>query len=369
MPDEDDRRGQERESHARKGAGFWMLAALLAIALAWTLRATYSASMPIAAALIIALATWPVCRWVKERVPGGLDWLGYAAGMLVVIGLLAVFAGGLTLAGQQVTASAEQLAPVFESRLAQSPFGPMVAENGGLGGIIGNVGDFALEALGTAAAVIGGIVLILFLILLMFTEADRWRRKLAAITGFRIERGWVAAADTIGERFRAFFLTRLLIGAITGALYAGWLALFGVDYLLLWAVLTVLLNFVPTVGSIISGLLPVAYVFLTRDFGSALIVGLGILAIEQVMGNYVDPKMMGKRLSISALVVLVALLFWTWIWGVAGAFLAVPLTVLITIVFAHVPALRPIALLLSDYESMAELEERSRVPEAQRSRG
>jgi AI-2 transport protein TqsA len=148
-----------------------------------------------------------------------------------------------------------------------------------------------------------------------------------------------------------------VIGLITAVLYVAWLAVFGVEYLLLWGILTVLLNFVPTVGSIISGTLPVIYVLITRDFGSAMLIGLGLLAIEQVMGNFVDPKLMGRRLSVSPLVVLVSLIFWSLVWGLPGAFLAVPLTVLVTTVMAHIERTRPAALMLTDCTTMEQLDE------------
>ena len=75
------------------------------------------------------------------------------------------------------------------------------------------------------------------------------------------------------------------------------------------------------------------------------------------MGNYVDPRLLGKRLTISPLVVLVSLLVWSWIWGIAGALIAVPMTLLLTISFAQVPALRPVALFLSSERDIDSLNE------------
>ncbi|MEE4288189.1 MAG: AI-2E family transporter, partial [Erythrobacter sp.] len=214
----------------------------------------------------------------------------------------------------------------------------------------------ALSALGTTASMVAGLVLILFLMLLMLTEADNWRAKIDTLS--RGEEGsprWVAIGHSIGAKFRAYFTTRLLVGVISGALYTLFLLVAGVEYAVLWGLLTVLLNFVPTVGSIVSGLLPTAYVFLTRDLGTAALVGAGLLVIEQVMGNFVDPKLMGRRLAISPLVVLVTLVFWSLLWGLAGALLAVPLTVLAIVVMSHFDRFKPAALLLTDCEDLEAL--------------
>ena len=99
------------------------------------------------------------------------------------------------------------------------------------------------------------------------------------------------------------------------------------------------------------------YALVTQDFSTALYVAIGVLVIEQVMGNLVDPKVSGDRIAVSALVVLVALLFWSWLWGIPGALLAGPVTVSLIVIGAHVPALRPWALLLSDRTDMAGLRE------------
>jgi AI-2 transport protein TqsA len=81
-------------------------------------------------------------------------------------------------------------------------------------------------------------------------------------------------------------------------------------------------------------------------FGWAVVVVAGLTAIDQVIGNYLDPRLMGRTLNVSSLVVLLSVIFWGWIWGVAGALLAVPLTVTIILICAQVPALQPIAVLL-----------------------
>lgn len=84
-----------------------------------------------------------------------------------------------------------------------------------------------------------------------------------------------------------------------------------------------LLNYIPNLRSLVSGAVTMISAFLTKDPQTAALVGAGILAIEQVVGNHVDPRVQGRQVSVSPFVVLVALIFWGWIWRVAGANLAV----------------------------------------------
>jgi AI-2 transport protein TqsA len=353
----------DRSSASVRPLNGWrsILIGVIAFAAAlWLLRETMAVTMPLATALLLALGVWPMVFAISSRMPRGLKWLGAAAGLLLLLALLLAFLAALGVAIGQVYALVGDIGPRLEIWLATLGMAPGtlsdLAQNGG-----GSMIDTARRALGLTAATLAGLVLILFLMLLMLTEAEAWHRKFIAISSRRTDRDLRALGRSVGEKFRTYFWTRVLLGGVTGALYAGWLALFGVDYLILWGLLAVLLNFIPTVGSIVAGLLPVAYALVTKDPGTATIVAAGLLAIEQVMGNLVDPLVLGRRVAVSPLVILVALGFWTIVWGIPGAILAVPLTVLIILAMAHFEALRPVALLLTDRSSYEELEEFRRV--------
>ena len=332
-----------------------MIGVIAFAAAVWLLRETMAVAMPLVAALLIALGIWPMVYAISSRMPRGLKWLGPIVGTLFVLALLVAFLAALGVAVRQVYALVGDIAPTLERWLASfrmegHTWSEMAQDSSG------SMMTTARRALGLTASTLTGLVLILFLMLLMLTEVEAWHRKFIAISSRSTDRDLRQLGRSVGEKFRTYFWTRLLLGGITALLYVGWLTLFGIDYLLLWGLLAVLLNFIPTVGSIIAGLLPVAYVLVTRDPGTATIIAAGLLVIEQVMGNLVDPIVLGRRVAVSSLVVLVALGFWTIVWGIPGAILAVPLTVLIILVMAHFEALRPIALLLTDRTSFEELE-------------
>ncbi len=350
---------EARAARLRNG----LLFVLAAAALVWLLRETYTVLMPTVAALLLALAVWPMVAAIRDRVPRALGWLGAVAGLLVVLGILITFFAGIGYAARRVYGLALEVGPQLRERLDDLPFEmPVILSDGSDPGssalaTSADLAASALTVLNLTASTLGGIVLIVFLMLLMLTEARNWDAKIRSITkGSNNARRWSAIGISVGSKFRAYFTTRLLMGVLSGLLYSAFLLAFGVEYVVLWGVLTVLLTFIPTIGSIISGILPTIYVFVTRDIGTALIVGAGLLVIEQVLGNFVDPKLMGRRLAISPLVILVALVFWSLIWGLAGALLAVPLTVLATVVMAHFDRFKPAALLLTDCEDLEGLE-------------
>ena len=334
----------------------WLLGVVAFAAAVWLLRETMSIVMPLTAALLVALGIWPLVYGISRRMPRGLKWLGAAVGTLFVLIVVFAFLAALGVAAGQVYNLIGDIQPRLEEWLGR--FGmefatlSQMAQEGD-----GSIIAVARRGLGLTASTLTGLVLILFLMLLMLSEVESWHRKFLAISSRNSDRDLRQLGRSVGEKFRTYFWTRLVLGSLTALLYVGWLMLFGVDYLLLWGMLAVLLNFIPTVGSIIAGLFPVAYALAVKDPGTAAMIAGGLLVIEQVMGNFVDPLVLGRQVAISSLVVLVALGFWTIVWGIPGAILAVPLTVLIILVMAQFEALKPAALLLTDRTSFEELEE------------
>jgi predicted PurR-regulated permease PerM len=126
------------------------------------------------------------------------------------------------------------------------------------------------------------------------------------------------------------------------------MVLFGLEFAALWAVLTALLNFVPYVGSFLGVLLPVLMTVVQfEDPGVIFSMLLALTAVQFVIGNFLDPYVMGNSLNLSPFAILISLAIWSELWGIPGAFLAVPITAIMTIVFSEFPGTRPIAVLLS----------------------
>jgi AI-2 transport protein TqsA len=205
----------------------------------------------------------------------------------------------------------------------------------------------AQRVAGAVGTFMAATIIVVFMVLLALGETETWQRKLENLWP-RASDGWSGAFATVSRKLRGFLLVRAAMGALSAALYVGWLWLFDIGLLPVWAVLTFLLGFIPNLGSVISGILPTLYALVTKDVQTALLAGLGLFAIEQIIGNFLDPRMQGRQIAISPIVVLGSILIWGWIWGAAGALLAVPVMVGLMVACAHIPALKPLALLLSN---------------------
>ncbi len=191
----------------------------------------------------------------------------------------------------------------------------------------------------------------------MLAETPVWRRK--SRTAFRggRARDVIDTVEVVATKVRRYLLALTAVSLISGVLAWLWLLVLGIDFAFVWGLVTFLLNYIPNVGSIVAVLLATLFVLVQEGWLWALIAFLGRLVTEQIIGNYLQPIIEGRILNISPLVVLVAVIFWGWVWGAAGALLAVPLTATIIIVCAHIEPLKPVALLLShggDEDAVAE---------------
>jgi AI-2 transport protein TqsA len=153
---------------------------------------------------------------------------------------------------------------------------------------------------------------------------------------------------TINSRIGSYLALKTLLSILLGVVSYGVMRLFGLEFAAMWAVLAGFLNFVPYVGSVLGVLLPMLMTVVQfEDLGTMLAMLAALSAVQFVIGNFLDPYVMGSSLNLSPFAILISLAVWSELWGVPGAFLAVPITAIMTIVFSEFPGTRPIAVLLS----------------------
>jgi len=152
----------------------------------------------------------------------------------------------------------------------------------------------------------------------------------------------------ISKSFSSYITLKSLVSLVTGVLSYGILRFIGIDFALFWAFLIFVLNFIPNIGSLIATMFPVlAAVLQYGEWLPALWVFIGVGSIQIIVGNFVEPKLMGDSLNISSLVVIIALVTWGAIWGILGMILSVPITIMMIIIFSQFHSTKPIAIMLS----------------------
>ncbi|MGQ9673483.1 MAG: AI-2E family transporter [Candidatus Aminicenantales bacterium] len=192
--------------------------------------------------------------------------------------------------------------------------------------------------------------LVLVLVFLIFMLAGRGKLKIKIEKSFPPARAALInqVLDNIDKQIQRYLVIKTTTSFLSGLVTLVVLVIFRVDFALVLALLTFLLNFIPSLGSILA--LVFIFFLAVFQFGSfwpALWILLILIGLDLLIANFLEPKLMGYGLGLSPLAVLVALFFWGWLWGIPGMFLAVPLLAVMKISFANIPSLRFIAEFMS----------------------
>lgn len=193
-------------------------------------------------------------------------------------------------------------------------------------------------------SVLSNALLILFIVIFMLAEASHFPRKVSAMLGTGRD-----SAQTIARLLsdmKRYASTKAVVSAATGVLIWIGLRLMKIDYAELWAFLAFMLNFIPNVGSILAA---VPAVLMAALQGSPLyvlaVVGL-YLVVNVVIGNLVEPMLVGRRIGLSAVTVLLSLVFWGWMFGIVGMLLSVPLSMVVKAFAEAYPPTRWLSILM-----------------------
>ncbi len=314
-------------------SGFLISAASLVVILAG-LKAAASIVTLLLVAVFIALVSTPALLWLRrKRVPSPFAVL--LVGLLVV----AALAGLAVLLGASLNGFVQEL-PVYTEKM-NSQMGRLLDWLRGRGldvdilqmlksvrpasvmSVVGNV----FAALG---GVLGNSFVIVLVVIFILIEVPTFESKFRVAfgdAGNKLDRMGIIAANVV-----RYLGLKTLVSLITGAWIAIWVAAVGLDFPLLWGLLAFLLNYIPTFGSVVAAIPPVLLALVLLGPAKAGLVGLGFLLANLVMGNIVEPRLMGKSMGLSTLVVLLSLLGWGWILGTGGMFFAVPLTMALKII-------------------------------------
>lgn len=313
------------------------------------------------AIIIFSLTSDAISAIARLKVP---NWLATALALAAIaIGLLWAATAIVAQLNQVVStgvAYADRARAVL-SGLSQH-WGPKAQESIStfLGSI--DVAGWLRSAASQTTNLISGTVLTLTFVGFMFTERLWFPIKVERLTGDPERAAEVLSLiHGIMRRVNRYLVVKAAISAVTAVLIWGIFRAGGLELANAVATLAFVLNFIPTLGSIIATLIAVGVVLAqTGDPASTLAIGGAVTLVQFLIGNVLDPMLLGQTLRLSSLGIVLALAFWGAIWGIAGTFLAVPIMVAVMIVCAQIEWLRPAAVLLSQ-EGIPEQEPRRRL--------
>ncbi len=205
-----------------------------------------------------------------------------------------------------------------------------------------------LNTLGSLLNFMSNSLLVLLFLLFILIGRNQLIKKVQVAFEAQTALRLAGMLTNINNQIQRYLIAKSIISLATGVLFFIVLQSFGVEFAIIWGLLAFLLNFIPNIGSIIATILPLLIGFIQfGSLGKLFWIALFLSTIQIVIGNFLDPRIVGRSLNLSPLVVLFSLMFCGWLWGVIGMFLAVPISVIVKIIFENMKSLRFMSILMS----------------------
>jgi AI-2 transport protein TqsA len=327
-----------------------MLAICTAVLVAAALYFARSIFAPFAFALFIMAIVWPVQSALQNKLPE------FAAVVLTLVAtvLVVVAFGGMVAWGFSVVAEwMISHAPRFQELYLE--WAHWLEEHDIL--VIGSLSQhldaaWMVRMLQTVAGhvnrTVGFALLVFVFMMLALLETGDLQQKLVTL-GRRGEfREFTQAGAEIAAKFRKYMVVRTLLSALTGVAVWAFALATGLELPVAWGIIAFALNYIPFIGSFAATILPGLFALAQFDsWQSVAVVFAGLAVIQFVIGNYLEPRMAGAALAISPLAVIFAVFFWSFLWGIPGALIGVPITIAILTLCEHSESTKWIAMLLS----------------------
>lgn len=306
---------------------------------------------------ILAILFWFLIRVIKKLLSkvkfiGRLPrWILTLSSTLVLLGFM-VFIG--TMISRNITDLSKTL-PVYQANVNKM----MDAVNQQFDiDVMSLLGDFAKDLnfgsllsslLSTLTGLFGNTFTVLLYLLFLLLEEPMFPKKLKAMYPEKERYDHVnTLVSKIDDSIGNYIALKTVTSLMTGFMSYFALLFIGIDAPLFWAFLIFILNFIPTIGSLIATLFPTLFAILQfGEFTPGILVLTIVGTIQMVVGNFIEPRLMGNTLNISPLVVFLTLAIWGVIWGISGMLLSVPITVILIIIMSEFPGTQPFAILLS----------------------
>jgi len=324
-----------------------IVAAAVAIVLLF-LQAAKSLVAPVLLAVFIAVVAMPPLRWMQRK--GVPKWGALALVVFVLLdvgsilaliatGALEEFRDSLPTYQERLTLLNEQLGLWLEGiGIANSKEAvPDILDPALLAALV----PLALSNMSAVFAT--GLLVLLAVVFILLEAPGLW---LKCRTAFELGEAPELRLRRVLDSLNRYMMIKTGTSLATALLVLAWLWVLGIDFAVLWAILAFLLNFIPYVGAVLMAVPPVLMALVQTELHTTLLVALGYLFVNTLIGSVLEPRIMGRGLGISPLAVFLSLLLWSWVLGTTGAFLSVPLTMVLMVALEASPHTRPISILL-----------------------
>jgi len=307
-----------------------------------TLRSIF---IPLIFAIFLTFVFAPLTRWLsKHKVP---MWITLSLLLLIIVICFALLLGLLYSAGNSIITGLPRYQDKFVGLVNSGvDFIRQQVENLNLDVnslphpnfaqlLSTGAGMLTKTISGTMGSVINAIMtLVITLIFMMFivSGASRMEQRLKKAMGTTRNAQTMDTMNSIQEQLQSYLVTKSLISLGTALAGSLLMWIFGVDFILVCALVRFVMNYIPNIGSVISSVLPMLICLLQYGLGFRTVAfAVLTIAMEMLSGNVIEPKIQGERMDLSPITVLVALIFWGWVWGAMGMIFAVPMTAAINI--------------------------------------
>lgn len=337
----------------------WFTGVLAFVVLVWVAKSLSELILPVFVSFLIARLLRPyVTKLTKKGIP-------HAISILIVSVICALFAAGVGAVLGYCGVQVAEVIPGYAPAIADSIHGlqDLVAEF--LRSIGGSSTTFAepsklldaekiiamvTGALGSTMTALSTSFMIFILVLMILGAGDSFSNAVLAAYGRERHKKILAVVHETDEKMRRFLVSKSLVNLLSGVITAIIGLAFGLDLAIVFGVLTFFFTFVPVIGGIAALVLPMAFAYLQFGAGGMLIgIVIALLAGDMIIERVAEPRIMGKSMDLAPVVVILAFLFFTWLWGAVGAILAVPVMAMIKVLCESIPKLRHVAMLLQEH--------------------
>jgi predicted PurR-regulated permease PerM len=341
-------------------AVFVLLVFIVFVIVGAVLKICSSIVLPFTISFLLALVMEPMVAFLgRHRIPRVI---GILFAIVIIVSGLYIMGMVLFSSGRTILT----LYPKYEARLTEIyawianlfelPYDEQLSFMDNLWGQLGvrnRVRDLTLSFTNSSVVFLKDAFMVVLFMVFILLETAQFKEKINLVFENK-HSGQIKKINTdVVTQVSRYLSTKFVISLATGVIVAVGLSFIGLEFAIVWGIVQFVLNFIPNIGSIAAGLgatLFAAIQFLPEP-GPIIAVAIIMLGANMVIGNIIEPKIMGDNLGLSPVAILASLLLWGYIWGFSGMILAVPMTVMIKILCENIPVLEPVSILLGSRKS------------------